>query len=46
MKDLIELPVVVGKTERTSEYRGKPLSHDGLQHAVPVTAAEQLHPGS
>lgn len=46
MKDLIKLPVVFGKTERTTEYRGKPLAHDGLQHAVPVTAAEQLHAGS
>lgn len=46
MKDLIKLPVVFGETERTSEYRGNPLAHDGLQHAVPVTAAEQLHAGS
>lgn len=46
MKNLIKRLVVFGKTERTTEYRRKSLVHDGLQHAVPVTAAEQLRAGS
>lgn len=47
IKDLGKGLAVLVKSERATDLRGNPfLVHDGLQHAVPVTAAEQLHAGS
>lgn len=48
IKDLGKGLAVLVKSERATDLRGNPFSlvHDGLQHAVPVTAAEQLHAGS